>query len=136
MSRKLIRNLLAFVCLTLVLVPMPVKAQGSNVALGIRLNTSTVKPGGSVGVFAWVQNNSTTRQRLTTWFTSRSACGTETMISGQGRVTLNPGQSIQVTVGYPLPPDACLGTYEVTFHVGSGGKTAAESSISCYLVVG
>jgi hypothetical protein len=58
------------------------------------------------------------------------------MISGEGRPTLNPGQSIQVTVGYPIPLGACLGTYEVTFHVKSGSKTGVESTASCYIVVG
>ena len=135
-SRNFFRNSWLLVCLVLTLVPMPVRAQTSAFALGIRTNTSTVKPGGSVGVFAWVQNNTTSKQRVTTWFTSRSACGTETMISGEGRVALNPGQSIQVTVGYPIPPDACPGTYEVTFHVRSGSKSGTESSTSCYITVG
>ena len=135
MYSNFVKTVMAIACLALVLSPMPAKAQSSSFALGLRANTSTIQPVGSVGVFAWVQNNTTSKQRLTTWFTSRSACGTETMISGEGRVTLNPGQGIQVTVGYPIPPDACKGTYEITFHVKSGGKGATESSTSCYLEV-
>jgi uncharacterized membrane protein len=136
MKQYLTRSLLVVACLSFVAVPLPSHAQSSSdMAMGVRTNTSTISAGGSVGVFAWVQNTSSARMRATSWFTSLSPCGTETMLSGYSKFALNAGQSVQVTVGYPIPPDACPGTYAVTFHVKSGGKNSAESSTTCYLEV-
>src|SRR2546422_11337280 len=105
MRNNLIKSFLALVCLALVLVPLPVKAQSSGVGLTIRVNPLTTSPGGTVGVFAFVTNNTGARLRSTVSFTSLSACGIQTRL-GYNKVALNPGQTVQVTVSYPLPPDA------------------------------
>src|SRR6266404_9803533 len=134
MRNYLIKSFLALACLALVSVPMPVKAQGSGVGLTIRVNPLTSSPGGTVGVFAFVTNNSGARLRTTVTFTSLSACGIETNL-GYNKVVLSPGQTVQVTVSYPLSPDACLGVYAITITAGSGGKTASASSAVAYLTV-
>ena len=134
LSRNLIKSFFALACLALVLVPVPVRAQSSGVGLTIRVNPLTTSPGGTVGVFAFVTNNTGARLRTTVSFTSLSACGIQTSL-GYNKVVLNPGQTVQVTVSYPLPPDACLGVYAITITAGSGGKTASASSAVAYLTV-
>jgi hypothetical protein len=133
-----IKSVMAHICLTaclmLVLVPLPVQAQ-SSVGLSLRLSASTVSPGGTVGLFGLVTNNTGSRLRTTVTYTSISACGIETNI-GSTRVALNPGQTIQVTASYPLAPDACRGLYAVSIGADSGGKNAsAGSSATAYLTV-
>jgi len=120
-------------CLTLVLVPAPVNAQGSQVAMTIRVNPVTASPGGTVGVFAFVTNTSGARLRTTATISSLSPCGIETNL-GYNKLVLNPGQTVQVTVSYPLAPDACLGVYAVSISVSSG-KNSAVSSTTAYLTV-
>ncbi len=134
MKNYLIKSVLALICLTMVLVPVPVRAQSSGVGLTIRVNPLTTSPGGTVGVFAFVTNNTGARLRTTVTFTSLSACGIQTNL-GYNKVVLNPGQTVQVTVSYPLPPDACTGTYTISISAGGGGKNAATASTSCYLTV-
>ena len=134
MRNYLIKSFLALACLALVLVPVPVKAQSSGVGLTIRVNPLTTSPGGTVGVFAFVTNNTGARLRSTVSFTSLSACGIQTSL-GYNKVVLNPGQTVQVTVSYPLPPDACLGVYAITISAGGGGKTSSTSSAIAYLTV-
>lgn len=136
MKNYLMMSLFVLVCLSFVAVPLPSQAQSSSdMVMSVRTNTPTISAGGSVGVFAWVQNSSSSKVRATSWFTSLSPCGTETMISGTAKFALNGGQGIQVTVGYPIPPDACAGIYAITFHVKTGGKNSAESTATCYLEV-
>jgi uncharacterized membrane protein len=75
--------------------------------------------------------------RTSVTFTSLSSCGIETAI-GTTRLSLNAGQSMQVTVSYPLPPDACLGMYTVSITANSGGRKSASTaapSASAYLTV-
>jgi len=134
LSRNLIKSFFALACLALVLVPVPVKAQSSGVGMTIRVNPLTTSPGGTVGVFAFVTNNTGARLRTTVSFTSLSACGIQTSL-GYNKVVLNPGQTVQVTVSYPLPPDACTGTYTISISASGGGKNAATASASCYLAV-
>ena len=134
MRRNLINSFLALACLALVLVPVPVKAQSSGVGLTISVNPLTTSPGGTVGVFAFVTNNTGARLRTTVTFTSLSACGIQTNL-GYNKVVLSPGQTVQVTVSYPLPPNACLGVYAISITAGSGGKTSSESSATAYLTV-
>jgi hypothetical protein len=133
MRNYLIKSVLALACFTLVSVPMPVQAQESSVTVTLSAGPSTVSPGGTVAAFGRVFNNSTSRVRLKDTFTSLAACGSQTMM-GYGRLTLAPGESILVTVSYPIPPDACPGMYTITFAVGSG-KNSAESSATAYITV-
>ncbi len=121
-------------CLTLVLVPAPVNAQSSGVGLSISVNPLTASPGGTVGVFALVTNNTGAKLRTTVTISSLSPCGIETNI-GYNKLALTPGQTVQVTVSYPLPPNACMGTYAVSIISNSGGKNSSQSSATAYLTV-
>jgi hypothetical protein len=137
MKNHLNKGVMALVCLTacltLVLVPAPVNAQSSPVAMTIRVNPLTTSPGGTVGVFAFVTNTSGSRLRTTATISSLAPCGIETNL-GYNKLVLNPGQTVQVTVSYPLAPDACLGTYAVSISVSSG-KNGTVSSTTAYLTV-
>jgi len=123
-------------CLTLVLVPAPVNAQSLPVAMTIRVNPVTSSPGGTVGVFAFVTNTSGAKLRTTATISSLSPCGIETNL-GYNKLVLNPGQTVQVTVSYPLAPDACLGVYAVSISVNaaSGKNSSAPISTTAYLTV-
>jgi hypothetical protein len=121
-------------CLTLVFVPAPVQAQSSPIGLTIRVNPTISSPGGTVGVFGIITNNTSSKLRTTVTLSSLSACGIQTQI-GYTRVALNAGQSMQITVSYPLAPDACVGLYAVSIGASSGGKNASESSATAYLTV-
>jgi hypothetical protein len=134
MRNYIIKSVLALACLGLVLVPVPVRAQSSGVGLTIRVNPLTSSPGGTVGVFAFVTNNTGARLRTTVTFTSLAGCGIQTNL-GYNKVVLSPGQTVQVTVSYPLSPDACLGVYAITITASSGGKNSSESSATAYLTV-
>jgi hypothetical protein len=140
MRNHLIKSIVAAICLSMVLIPAEVTAQNSSdVGMSIRVNPSTINPGGTVGVFGLVTNNTSSKMRTAVTITSMSSCGTETVL-GSGRLTLNPGQTIQVTVSYPLAPDACVGTYTVSITARSpgGGKNStasADASASAFLVV-
>lgn len=137
MRDHLIKTVLA-VSLILLSVPMLAQAQkgggggqdpGTTACSGISVYTSSsqVTRGYNIGVVAMVVNCSSSKQRITVQFTSVSSCGVETAI-GYNRVALNPGQSIQVTVAYPIPENACLGVYTVTATASSGKSTVSSSS--------
>lgn len=138
MRSYVVKSLLALACISLLAVPMPVGAQSSNVGLSIGVNPTTTTPGSMVGVFAMVVNNSTKDLRTTVTFTSQSPCGTQTSL-GYHKLDLFPGQTIMVTVSYPIPPDACKGQYAVNITAsGSGGKNnsaASTASSTAYLMV-
>ena len=135
MKISLRKSLMALACLlasiTLLSVPAPVSAE-SQVGLTISVNPATTTPGGTVGVFTFVTNNTNTKLRTTVTITSLSPCGIQDNI-GYNRLALLPGQTVQVTVSYPLAPNACKGTYAVT--ISSGGKGSPTSSATAYLNV-
>ena len=137
MQNYSIKSVMALVCLTacliLVLVPVPVKAQGSDLGLSIALSPSTVNRGGTVGVFALVTNNTSSKMRTTVTLASLSACGTQTNL-GYNRLALYPGQSIQVTASYPISPDACPGVYAVSRQ--ALGRTQWEAALPLTLQCG
>jgi uncharacterized membrane protein len=126
--RKLMHSVLALVCLTMILVPAPVQAQGGGVGLSLRVSPTTTAPGTTVGIISYVTNTTGKKLRTTVTFTSLSPCGIETSI-GYHRLALNPGQTMMVTATYPIGADACLGTYAINMTATSGATTAA------YLVV-
>ena len=130
------KSIMALACLlasvTLISVPAPVSAQAA-VGLTISVNPTVTTPGGAVGVFTFVTNNTSSRQRFTVYITSLSPCGIQDNI-GSNRLALNPGQTVQVTVSYPIAPDACKGTYAVTISAG-GGKNGPTSSATAYFSV-
>jgi len=135
MRDYVMKSFLLLTFIAFVLVPLPLRAQSSDMGMTIRVNPTTSSPGGTVGVFSVVTNNTNSKLRTTVTLSSLSPCGTETTI-GYTRLALNPGQSMQVTVSYPLPPDACLGTYTVSISAKSGGKnSSATVSTSAYLTV-
>ena len=134
MQRFLFRTALILTCLTLTALPLPVRAQSPGLAMTIAVNPTSVSAGGTVGVFALVTNTSSTRVRTSVSFTSLSSCGVQTSL-GSHKLVLEPGQSIQVTVSYPIAPNACSGVYTVSISSGGGGKNQSGSSTSCYLTV-
>jgi uncharacterized membrane protein len=141
MQNFLVKSVLGAICLTLVLLPVPAKAQkGQDTAAaaacsGVSVYTSSpqVTRGYNIGIVAMVVNCSSAKQRITVEIHSVSACGVESAI-GYNRVALNPGQSIQVTVGYPIPTDACPGVYTVTA-TASSTKTTLSSSTTTFTVL-
>jgi hypothetical protein len=105
------------------------KAQTSDVRMTISVSPSTVAAGGTVGVFAFVTNTTPSKLRTSVDISSLAPCGITTVI-GSNRLDLRPGQTVQVTVSYPVPPNACLGMYEVTIGTRSGGKRTAAATVS------
>ncbi len=138
MQNYLIKTIMALTLLTLVSVPLPVSAQTPDLGMSISVNPTSASPGGTVGVFAFVTNNTSSKLRTTVYITSLSACGTQTSL-GYNKLALNPGQTVQVTVSYPIPPNACLGMYTVSISAKSGGgrnsTASATASASAYLTV-
>jgi len=138
MRNYLLKGFLALACLTLVSIPLPVTAQSPDLGMSIRVNPTSTSPGSTVGVFAIVTNNTSKNLKTTVTFTSLSSCGTETSL-GYNRLSLYPGQTVWVTVSYPLSPDACPGQYTISIAEKSTGKTsgtsAVENSATCYLSV-
>ena len=136
MKISLRKSIMALACLlasvSLISVPAPVSAQ-SAVGLSISVTPSTTTPGGTVGVFSFVTNNTGSKLRTTVTVSSLSACGIQDNI-GYNRLALNPGQTVQVTVSYPIAPNACKGTYAVTISAG-GSKNSPGQSATAYLVV-
>jgi hypothetical protein len=137
MKISLRKSMMALVCLvasvTLISVPAPVNAQ-SSVGLTISVNPGTTTPGGTVGVFSFVTNNTGSKLRTTVTVSSLSPCGIQDNI-GYNRLALNPGQTVQVTVSYPLAPNACKGTYAVTISAGGSKSSPPSSAATAYLVV-
>lgn len=132
MKRFVSQFIVALVCLTFLLLPLPTSAQGTDVGLSIGTSASSVTRGGGVAVFALVTNNSTSRIRPTVTLSAFSSCGTETRL-GENRLTIDPGKSVALSVYYPVPSDACTGMYAVTITSDSGktgGKNASVSTSS------
>ncbi|HLN98771.1 MAG TPA: hypothetical protein VK208_09945 [Pyrinomonadaceae bacterium] len=138
MRNYIIKSFLAVACLALVSIPLPVRAQSSDLGMSISVNPTSTSPGGTVGVFAIVTNYTSKNLKTTVTFTSLSPCGTETSL-GYNRLSLYPGQTVWVTVSYPIPPDACPGMYSISISEKSGGKpsgnNAAQNGATCYLSV-
>ena len=126
MPRNLIKSVLMVVCLTMVLVPAPVKAQ-SSASLYISLNPTTVLAGEWARVTTVVINNSSSGLKTTVTFTAVDPCGTKTSL-GYNRLSLAAGEQVLITTAYPTSPDACRGTHVVTAAIGGGGKGRTASS--------
>ena len=122
MKNHLIKSVMMLVCLTLLLVPAPTRAQGSTFGVSIRVTPTTTTPGTTVGVVGYVTNNTNKKTRTTVTFTSLSPCGKTTTL-GYSRVALNPGQTMMVTTTYPLAPNACVGAYTISIDAG-GASTS------------
>ena len=120
-------------CLTLVSLPSAVRAQSSGTALSVRVNPTIASAGTTVGVFGVITNTTSSKMRTTVTLTAVSPCGIETNL-GSTRLALNSGQSMQITVSYPLAPDACLGMYTINM-TANAGKNSAGNTTSTYLTV-
>lgn len=123
MRNYLIKSVIALACLTLVLVPVPVKAAGPT--MYVTVSPTSVLAGEWAGVSAVVINSSSSKLRITITFSAVDTCGTK-MDLGYNRLALNPGQSVLVTTAYPTSASACRGTHVVT--VSTGGKSGATSA--------
>jgi uncharacterized protein (DUF58 family) len=133
MRNYMTKGLLALAFLIMMSAFTATKAQ----SMTISVNPTTVSAGGTVGVFAFVTNTSSSKSRINVEISSLSPCGITTVI-GTNRLDLRAGQTVQVTVSYPVPPDACRGMYEVSIGTRSGGKrstAAATVSASTSLMV-
>lgn len=141
MQRFLVNSLLGAACLMFLLMSTPASAQkggpdnGASTCGNIAVWTSSpqVSRGYNIGVVALVTNCSSSKQRITVQFTSVSACGVETAI-GYNRVALNPGQSIQVSVAYPIPENACPDIYTINAEA-SGGKSTLSTASTTFTVL-
>ena len=132
MQNFIIKGTLVMVALTMMSVGPAMKAQtSSDVSMSISVNPTTVSPGGTVGVFAFVTNNTSSKMRTAVTINSLSPCGTQTTL-GSNRLELLPGQTIQVTVSYPIPADACLGSYMVSITTKSGGGGKRSSTAAAF----
>ncbi len=126
MRNYLIKSVLALTCLTMVLVPVPVKAAGPT--MYINVSPTTVMAGDWAGVSAVIVNSSTGKLRVTVTFSAVDTCGTK-MDLGYNRLALAPGQSVLVTTAYPTKADSCRGTHVVTVSTGGkGGNTGTSAS--------
>ena len=96
--------------------------------ISLRLSTSTVAPGGTVGLFALLTNSSSSKGRFTVTFRSSNDCNDPDAVLGYTTVALAAGGSIQVTVSYPLAGDACTGTYTIEVTVEAGNKQVASDT--------
>ncbi len=134
MRTYIISSLLALACVALLGVNIPVRGQTSDVGLTIRVNPTSVSRGTTVGVFAFVTNNTASKLRTTVTFTATAPCGTQTSI-GYNKLALDPGQTVQVTVSYPVASNVCVGTQAITISADSSGRNSASSSATCDLMV-
>ena len=139
MRNYLVIGFLALVCLTLISVPLPVKGQSSDVGLSIGTSSPTVTRGGGVAIFALVTNNTTSKMRVTTSISAFSPCGTETSF-GEQKLSLDAGKGVALSVYYPIPADACPGTYAITINADTGKNSknstaAALPSTTAYVEV-
>ena len=133
MRDYLTRSLLTAICVLLI-VGISAKAQSGDVGLSISVNPTTTSPGSTVGVFSFVTNNTNNKLRTIVTVTSASPCGTQTNI-GYNRLTLEPGQTVQVTVSYPVASNACAGNYAISINASSGAKNSPVTSATTYLLV-
>ena len=131
MFRNFMKTALAALCLTLVLIPLPVNAQTSGLNLYISLNPTTVLAGEWARVTTVVINNSGTSVRTTVTFSAVDTCGTKVSL-GYNKLALGPGEQVLITTAYATSPDACRGTHVVTASAGGGGKgkTASTGTIA------
>ena len=134
MRSYLTNGLLALTCVVLLGLSIQVQGQSSDVGLSIRVNPTTTAPGNTVGVFAFVTNNTTSKLRTTVTLTATSPCKLQTNL-GTNRLALNPGQTVQVTVSYPVASDVCVGTQVIAISADAGGKNSALSSATTSLTV-
>jgi uncharacterized membrane protein len=77
--------------------------------------------------------------RVTTSISAFSPCGTETSF-GEQRLSLDGGKGVALSVYYPIPADACPGTYAITITADTGKNSknstaAALPSTTAYVEV-
>jgi hypothetical protein len=134
MRNYLTKSLLALACLTMVLVPAPVKAVSAGMDMYMSVNPTGVLAGEWAGVSAVISNTSASKERVTVTFKAVDPCGNE-MDLGYNRLALAPGQSVLVTTAYPTSASACRGMHTITMSTGGGRKNSSGSVAICYLEV-
>jgi hypothetical protein len=138
MRNYIMKSFFALACLALVVVPLSAQkgkpggggsggSGGCAVVATPSLSTVTASPGLNVGVFGRVGNCAGGKKRYTISVSSMSSCGAETMI-GSSVVTFNGNETKLISVSYPIAPDTCLGSMEVTVSAYSGGTMLASDS--------
>lgn len=141
MKERLIRPTLVLVCI--VFVALPLFAQrgkgggggGGSTGCAIvetpRLSTTIVyvEPHAAVGVFDRVTNCATGKKRYTVTGSSVSSCGQETVFA-TGIMSFAGGESKNLSVGYPIAADTCIGPMTVSISVYDGGTLLGRSSAS------
>src|SRR5437867_3785811 len=107
-SRNLTRSVLALACLTIVLAPVPLKAQTSALSVVmVQTNTVTATAGWPIGISTLVANYSSSKVRGKVTLTLQSPCSTTATTIGYSNLALSPGQGTWVTLSYPIPSAAC-----------------------------
>lgn len=84
------------------------------------LSTTTIAPGGSVGVFSRITNCSSGKGRYTVTVSAVSSCGEETII-GSSVITFAGGESKLISLPYIVAPDTCRGVSSVFVGAYAGG---------------
>jgi hypothetical protein len=133
MQNYLTKSVLTLACLTLVLVPAPIRAQSTGIALYPSVNPTTVLAGEWAGVTTVVINNTSSKQRITVTFSAVDPCGNKTNL-GYNRLALAAGQSVLVTTAYPTSASACLGMHTVSASIG-GSKGSPGTAATALLEV-
>ena len=143
MKKRLVTPTLVLVCILLVALPLfaqrgkPGGGGGGGGSTGCaivetpRLSTTIVyvEPHAAVGVFDRVTNCATGKKRYTVTGSSVSSCGQETVFA-TGTMSFAGGESKNLSVGYPIAPDTCLGPMTVSISVYEGETMLSRGSTS------
>jgi hypothetical protein len=138
MKKCLIKPALVLVCLVLLALPLSGQRRGGGggstgcaIVETPRLSTTIVyvEPNAAVGVFDRVTNCATGKKRYTITGSSVSSCGQETVFAS-GVMSFAAGESKNLSVGYPIAADTCLGPMTVSISVYDGGTMIGTASTS------
>ena len=138
MLHRVCKSMLAAACLACLALPAAA-AKGGNGRDGggagggcataeLGLSTYTATPGvSSVGVYGPITNCSASKAKYSVIDSYLLACGT-TKIIHVGTVSFSRGgESMLVSTGFAVPPDACAGTAIVTRTVSAGNVLTTAS---------
>ena len=138
MKTCLIKSTLVLICVALLALPLLGQRRGGGGGGGStgcaivetpRLSTSIViiEPHAAVGVFDRVTNCATGKKRYTVTGSSVSSCGQETVFA-TGIMSFAAGESKNLSVGYPVAADTCIGPMTISISVYDGGTMLGRSS--------
>lgn len=89
--------------------------------------TTTTEPGAGVGVFVRVTNCSSGKKRYTITGSTVSSCGKETVFA-TALMSFSAGESKNLSIGFPVASDTCLGPMTVSISAYDGGTMLAVGS--------